>query len=607
MIRYFFAVINIFVLPSISVLIYILISNDIKIKKCIFEYIKSVVCCFFIIQIINWLFNYLVGLKINYYDLEYTILTFVFSICIPNVQFSEKPKLKKIYKETGIPKTKRIGEIICLVFTSLIFTLAYLVFIIGKWTKFTFNCDIENILFTLKNPIEGTNTDVIGDAFDYCLPRVCVFLFLIFLVNYFILKRKYIIKWKFKVKKSTISISHGFFTKAIALVLSVVGLSMSVSIVDEDFKISEFLKARAQLSTIYEDYYVDPLSVAMSIDGSKPKNVIQIYIESMETTYASTDVGGKQTTNYIPHLTNLAQTNVSFSSGEKLGGFLTTSGTSWTMGALMAFTSGVPYSFPIEGNFMSSRTAFASKLNTLGELLQKYNYRQYFQCGSDAVFGGRADYFMQHGDYQILDLQYARDCGYIPSDYHEWWGYEDKYLYEIAKTELLKISATDQPFNYTMLTVDTHATDGYICDLCDDKYDSVTANVVSCADLQVYNFIEWCKQQDFYEDTVIVLVGDHPRMDNGLVDGVEDGDRKMYNCFINCSTPAEFKTKNRITTAMDMFPTIVYAMGFRWSENRLGIGTNLFSNEKTLAELMSFEVLSKELQKASLFYENNFY
>ena len=168
-------------------------------------------------------------------------------MCVPNVQFTEKSKLKKVYKETGIPKTKHIGEIICLVFTSLIFTLAYLVFIIGRWTKLTFNCDIENILFTLKNPIEGTNTDVIGDAFDYCLPRVCVFLFLIFLVNYFILKRKYIIKWKFKVKKSTISISHGFLTKAIALVLSVVGLSMSVSIVDKDFKITNLLSKSANV------------------------------------------------------------------------------------------------------------------------------------------------------------------------------------------------------------------------------------------------------------------------------------------------------------------------------------------------------------------------
>ena len=48
-------------------------------------------------------------------------------------------------------------------------------------------------------------------------------------------------------------------------------------------------------------------------------------------------------------------------------------------------------------------------------------------------------------------------------------------LYERAKKEseknyLKKI----KPFNLTMLTVDTHFPNGYICDLCENKYDTLT-------------------------------------------------------------------------------------------------------------------------------------
>ena len=55
---------------------------------------------------------------------------------------------------------------------------------------------------------------------------------------------------------------------------------------------------------------------------------------------------------------------------------------------------------------------------------------------------------------------------------------EDKYLYEYAKQELMKIAAEKKPFNFTILTVDTHHTDGYICELCDDEYPERFTNVI---------------------------------------------------------------------------------------------------------------------------------
>ena len=139
--------------------------------------------------------------------------------------------------------------------------------------------------------------------------------------------------------------------------------------------------------------------------------------------------------------------------------------------------------------------------------------------GSDADFGGREPYFLQHGMDQVLDIFTARKDGIIPSDYFVWWGMEDLHLFEYAKQELTEISRQDQPFAFTMLTVDTHHVGGYRCKLCTDStsgenYDSA----ISCSSRQVVEFVEWIQAQPFYENTTIIIVGDHESMDNGYME-----------------------------------------------------------------------------------------
>ena len=49
---------------------------------------------------------------------------------------------------------------------------------------------------------------------------------------------------------------------------------------------------------------------------------------------------------------------------------------------------------------------------------------------------------------------------------------EPDVFFEYAKTEIENLAVKDEPFNFTMLTVDTHFTDGYKCELCEKKYDT---------------------------------------------------------------------------------------------------------------------------------------
>ena len=59
---------------------------------------------------------------------------------------------------------------------------------------------------------------------------------------------------------------------------------------------------------------------------------------------------------------------------------------------------------------------------------------------------------------------------------------------------------------------------------------------------------------------------------------------------------------HRKFSTMDMFPTILDSIGIKIEGNRLGLGTNLFSEEKTLAELYGYDYLFQELKKKSNFY-----
>ena len=71
------------------------------------------------------------------------------------------------------------------------------------------------------------------------------------------------------------------------------------------------------------------------------------------------------------------------------------------------------------------------------------------------------------------------------------------------------------------------------------------------------------------------------------------GLRTTYNVFINVPKN-NINTKNRKFTQMDMFPTTISAIGGKIEGERLSLGTNLFSNKKTLVERDGYNFVKKE-------------
>lgn len=469
----------------------------------------------------------------------------------------------------------------------LVSTIAMLLCFSIKWMFDTWaNLTMDELIYHLKAPLEGTNEDMIWDYILKCiLPTI-----IIFIIVYVIMK---MINKKGK--------KNGKFLGVICVV-SIGVMCISIYNVWTKLDVGEYISGQNEFSTFIDDNYVDPRDVDI-VFPEKKRNLIYIFLESMETTYTDEKNGGAFEENVIPELTKLAQENEDFSGkSKKLNGGYSLTGSTWTMGAMFAQTSGLPLKISISANEMDTQKSFFPGIVTIGDILGDAGYSQTLMIGSDATFGGRRLYFTDHGNYDIFDYNYAAQQGTLSDEYPVWWGYDDQKLFEFAKEKLNELSAQDEPFNLTMLTVDTHFEDGYVCDKCDDKFgDNQYANVMACSSKQVKEFVEWVKQQDFYEDTTIVISGDHPTMDSDFCENVDENyGRRVYTAYINASDSPK-SSMTRTYTTFDNFPTTLAAMGVTIEGNRLGLGTNLFSSEQTLSERYGLENEEKEMKKNSEF------
>ena len=85
----------------------------------------------------------------------------------------------------------------------------------------------------------------------------------------------------------------------------------------------------------------------------------------------------------------------------------------------------------------------------------------------------------------------------------------------------------------------------------------------------------------------------------------KSGNRTQYNLILNPSPDLKYSKdclKNRTWSNYDMYPTVLAAMGVKIEGNRLGLGTDLFSNEPTVFEEFGYDYVNKELAKKSEFY-----
>ena len=486
---------------------------------------------------------------------------------------------------------------------ALLLFFANLAACLSVWMEITYDrLSFDQILFLFKAPLEGVQGSL-SIRLSLCVGAFSVFLTTleVWLYQLFSGRRAVHQPWLLKLSRTPPQ-TLVLFTEKHSLLLVSVPLLFVLIILGVQTELFSYVKSDSAESGFIETNYVNPDTVSLRFPEKK-RNLIYLFLESMESTYADPSAGDPVTDCYIPELVELAEQNTHFSHTDSLGGALSYPGTTWTAAAMVAQTSGVVLKVSLKADTYGSGDVFLPGVKSIGQILEEQGYNQVLLLGSNAEFHGRETYFREHGNYEILDIEALKEAGRLPEDYNEWWGFEDQKLFSYAREELTRLANEGAPFNFTMLTADTHFPDGCRCSLCEDVFEEPYANVLACSSRQVSGFVAWIKKQPFYENTTIVISGDHLTMDAGFMDDIDpDYARTIYNCFIHPAVQP-INEKNRQFGSFDLFPTTLAAMGVEIGGDRLGLGTNLFSGRKTLTEQYGYKYLAEELQKQSDFYD----
>lgn len=499
----------------------------------------------------------------------------------------DKFKKRKETKKFNKSKYKNTYVIISIVLTgiSALFCLSL------AWTLEKFaNLSMDKIVYELNAPLEGTGDGLVGNYIQSCVITTIIIV-LIYICILFSIRGKTYFKCLLKV----------------SIILSAVIIIASISIFIKVAGVTRYFADQYSDTKLYEKDYINPNSVNLEFPEKK-RNLIYIYAESMEASYTDKANGGGTNINYIPELTNLAKENEDFSGSDKskLNGGISYPGTTWTMAGILAQTSGLPLNTVIDDNAMTQQNSFFPKILTLGDILEEQGYKQVFSCGSDAKFGGRQQYFKDHGNYEFLDLKEVKKQKLLPKDYYVFWGYEDSKLFDYAKDRISQLAKGEEPFNYTLLTVNTHASSGYIEKQNPCKYgDFSYGNSIDYSSKQINDFISWIKTQSFFENTTIIICGDHTSMAPSIAQKIDkDYLRKTYCCVINPYDSVSKSHVRREYSTLDLFPTTLAALGVNIPKNRLGLGTNLFSMQKTITEKYGYDKVNREISRKSKLLSN---
>ncbi len=462
--------------------------------------------------------------------------------------------------------------------------LFFIYILIGTlWTGAVFgSVTFEQMIFNLTQPLKGVDTGIIRN--------MILWVFVFGFAAAFVLWRPWIVLSRFRrLRKFSASVRNN--PRGYRLLLMSCTAVAAIATAFIRLKVYDWYAGMVQVGDIYEKNYKIPEKFAF--DGKK-RNLILIFGESMEKIYADEKVFNE---NLLPRLTELGNKYDTFL------GFKPALGTTWTIAGITTTLCGTPMKL-VMGNEMNYFSDFMPNMVCFPQVLKKHGYRNYYLQGSSLSFSGFSNMLRQHGfdEYagreELLSEDPSREKDITN------WGISDEELFNIARDKLKKISKDGKPFVLAMATIDTHPPSGYLNRSCPKRHGDLR-DMYSCTDQLMGEFIDWVKRQDFYKDTVIVVVGDHLLMRNSLYDEFlyKQNHRELLNLFINSAVTAS--VKDRPFSTLDFAATILEAMGIRLPDHRYGLGVSLYSGAPTLAESYG-DSLDSELAKRSEVYEKFF-
>ena len=314
--------------------------------------------------------------------------------------------------------------------------------------------------------------------------------------------------------------------------------------------------------------------VIKSADTSA-KNLLLIYLESMEATYAKPAFG-----DVYDDLNTLS------ADAFRINGVTQIQDTGWTMAGLVASQCGIPllsYGL-IMKNRMKNIESFLPNADCLAVRLSEQGYQTRFYGGASLKFAGKGKFLTSHG------YQYAYGLDEIPQEKRgevSHWGLYDDRLYELALEELSALAKSETPYLLSILTLGAHSPAGYPAQVCYDMFADAadidsTLLSVKCTARLTTDFLKAARKQGYLDDTVVVVMSDHLSHKNTQTRQLNQYDRE--NIFLIQSADMGVGEITRQASMMDIYPTILDSLGLLSASENAALGVSLFSDEPTLLE-----------------------
>lgn len=337
--------------------------------------------------------------------------------------------------------------------------------------------------------------------------------------------------------------------------------------------------------------YVEPNFVERP---ENPPNLLLLYLESIERTYADETRFGDA----YAHLEAIGKRGRVFESVHQIDN------TGWTMAGMIASQCGTPL-MPaglLHDRQMEPLSQVVPGVKCLGDLLAPEGYRLSYLGGASTAFAGKGIFYRDHGFETVLGREELAARLENP-DYVNNWGLYDDSLYDFTVDEIRRLDAEDDsPWGVVNLSIGGHAPHGYPSRACRERQGAFDGQdilySVECSAWLAHDLLDRLDAEKLLDNTLVVIASDHLTMRVSVWDQLIADERD--NTFILLGPDIEPGTRTRrVSSMVDLFPTILEAMGFTIDDHRAGLGVSLFSPAPTLLESHGANELATRMHQES--------
>ncbi len=354
-----------------------------------------------------------------------------------------------------------------------------------------------------------------------------------------------------------------------------------------------------EVSKKLESYGVRTSALSQSsievIAPPQPKNLVLIYLESLERSYTDEKIFP----NLVPNIVELQKSALDFTNLQQLPG------THFTIAGQMAASCGIPLIFGNGADIYYLNSL--AKVNCIGDVLKKLNYYQVFMHGARLKFGATGTFFKSHGYNEVLGYDELVTPELLSEKYIKGWGLYDDTLFELASNKYNELSKTNLPFMLALATIDSHDPIGEPSKSCSSYSSKATIlNAVHCTDYLLNKFINKIKENPAYQNTLIFILSDHLARKTDVDDLYPKNisDRKLLAFALNSEKQGKIEASG---AHFDISHTILDLMGIKTNSNFfLGQSLlqpiqpsryNLFSQKDVTSLIKQFFYLADEREQ----------